>query len=257
MRLALPPLLLLLLLAERGSGQHGSGTNTPNGGIDLGALLGGGGGPGGKGGSVCPKGQVLAPKPEYKPAVNGCGPTGMRNREGDKWRLHECCNGHDTCYAACGTSFSYCEKQFDTCLKDMCKTVDGGARCLETASSFSSMTRAFGSSFHANGMREACDCVPKKDAPRRYEEYVTHLYERYNKRGLLGIPAVGACKDEEEDDGVAAGCKEDGEALLKALLAKYEGKEGKLFWRLGKTYEHLLWTTDGPEALSREQCKIV
>ena len=106
-------------------------------------------------------------------------------------------------------------------------------------------------------MREACDCVPKKDAPRRYEEYVTHLYERYNKRGLLGIPAVGACKDEEEEDGVAAGCKEDGEALLKALLAKYEGKEGKLFWRLGKTYEHLLWTTDGPEALSQEQCKIV
>ena len=40
-------------------------------------------------------------------------------------------------------------------------------------------------------------------------------------------------------------------------MAKYEGKEGKLFWKLGKTYEHLLWTTDGPEALSQEQCKIV
>ena len=93
------------LLAALASAQHGGGTNMPGGGIDLGALLGGGGGGGGgKKQEVCKKGQVMVPKTEYKPAANGCGPTGMRQREGDQWGLHECCNGHDTCYVrSCGS----------------------------------------------------------------------------------------------------------------------------------------------------------
>ena len=80
------------------SGQHGNGMNSPNG-IDLGALLGGGAGGGGGQKAYCSKkGQVLVPKTDYFPAANGCGPTGMRQKNGDRWRLHECCNGHDTCY---------------------------------------------------------------------------------------------------------------------------------------------------------------
>jgi hypothetical protein len=91
-------LLAALALA---SAQHGNGMNSPNGGIDLGALLGGGaGGGGGRGGEqfCSKKGQVMVPKTDYLPAANGCGPTGMRQKNGDRWRLHECCNGHDTCY---------------------------------------------------------------------------------------------------------------------------------------------------------------
>lgn len=90
--------LLTALLTALASAQHGGGTNMPGGGIDLGALLGGGGAAGGKKQEVCKKGQVMVPKVDYIPAANGCGPTGMRQRDGDKWDLHECCNGHDTCY---------------------------------------------------------------------------------------------------------------------------------------------------------------
>ena len=80
------------------SAQHGNGMNSPNG-FDLGALLGGGAN-GGKNAYCSKKGQVLVPKTDYLPAANGCGPTGMRQKNGDRWRLHECCNGHDTCYVS-------------------------------------------------------------------------------------------------------------------------------------------------------------
>ncbi len=79
------------------SAQHGNGMNSP-GGLDLGALL--GGGAKGQKAYCSKKGQVLVPKTDYRPAANGCGPTGMRQKNGDQWRLHECCNGHDTCYVS-------------------------------------------------------------------------------------------------------------------------------------------------------------
>ena len=40
----------------------------------------------------------------------------MRQRTGDKFELHHCCNAHDTCYAACGIEFEYCEQAFKKCM---------------------------------------------------------------------------------------------------------------------------------------------
>jgi hypothetical protein len=145
----------------------------------------------------------------------------------------------------------------------MCDSMKGGAECVETANSFASMTQMFGKSFHANGLREACDCVSTAEAPARFKEYVSFMYTEYNKQGLDAVPAVGACKVIEgdvkgDDKGDVKGddkeCTND--EKVEALLAKYKGKEGKLFWKLVNTYKHINWVRDGPEALATEECEV-
>jgi hypothetical protein len=136
----------------------------------------------------------------------------------------------------------------------MCDSMKGGAECVETANSFASMTQMFGKSFHANGLREACDCVSTAEAPARFKEYVSFMYTEYNKQGLDAVPAVGACKVIEGDDKDDKECTND--EKVEALLAKYKGKEGKLFWKLVNTYKHINWVRDGPEALATEECEV-
>ena len=146
--------------------------------LDLGSLLGGGssgGGAGDVGGG--PQGQAYAPKKSYRPQANGCGPAGMRQRDGDQYGLHECCNGHDTCYSACGSDFQYCEKQFKKCMLGKCEQNNGGAHCAETANSFASMTGMFGRGFHQQGMDETCECVPTAQVDKRNAEYFVHFYK--------------------------------------------------------------------------------
>jgi secretory phospholipase A2 len=75
----------------------------------------------GAGMAVCPTGEAPVPKISYRPGVNGCGPTGLRDRSGDRFGMHECCNGHDTCYGSCGMAFSACETAFETCLTNKCR----------------------------------------------------------------------------------------------------------------------------------------
>jgi hypothetical protein len=178
-----------------GGGQDGDGLDL--GGLDLGSLLGGGamnGGAGGGGGG-CPPGQVFAPRQGYRPQANGCGPAGMRQRDGDQYGLHECCNGHDTCYSACGTAFQYCEKEFKKCMLTKCKAATGqagaGSHCVETANSFSGMTGMFGRSFHQQGMDEACECVPEDQATERNVDYFVHFYKTYVC--TAGKPAYVPC----------------------------------------------------------------
>lgn len=134
----------------------------------------------------------------------------------------------------------------------MCKAKSGGAQCVETANSFSGMTGMFGSSFHMNGMKEACDCVPEAKAPARYAEYITFIYETYNKQGIEAVPHVGTCKD--SDAGEVEPGREPCTAAerVAALLEKKKGKEGKLFWQLVNTYKHIEFT----EGLTEEQCEV-
>jgi secretory phospholipase A2 len=126
----------------------------PGGNIDLGDLLGmlggaGGGGGGGKGkAAICPKGEVAVPgDDQFTDAhlfANGCGPTGMQMSE--PYGLYKCCNGHDICYGLCGTTHSFCEKQFKKCMKKVCEEQlpEIQANCTQQAGGFSGMTAGFG-----------------------------------------------------------------------------------------------------------------
>ena len=39
-----------------------------------------------------------------------------------------CCNFHDVCFSTCGTSFEWCEKQFEQCMTRVCKKPDSGKK---------------------------------------------------------------------------------------------------------------------------------
>jgi hypothetical protein len=170
--------------AGAGAGEGGEGVDIGNLG-NLGAIndllqgLNGGAaaGDGAAGGGGCPSGQAYVPRIDYRPEANGCGPAGMRQRDGDVYGLHECCNGHDTCYSACGTTFDYCEKQFKRCMQSKCKASKGGSHCEDTATAFAGMTAMFGQNFHQQGMQEACQCVPEAEASRQNTEYFVNFYK--------------------------------------------------------------------------------
>eukprot|EP01045_Picozoa_sp_COSAG04_P001707 COSAG04_NODE_57_length_30587_cov_86.784632_31_plen_486_part_00 len=147
----------------------------------------------------CPSGLSIVPKKGYRPQANGCGPAGMRQTTGDQYGLHECCNGHDTCYSACGASYEFCEASFKECMIMQCQqwadsvqaTSQNYAslaqhedRCRETALSFSGMTKMMGRGIYAQSVGEACQCVPDAQLERTQVEYLAWFLRTYSASSL-------------------------------------------------------------------------
>jgi len=172
--------------------------------LDLGALLGalggagggGGGGPGGgKGGKkagVCSKGTMPVPKLDQHKLFqsNGCGPQGMEIKE--PFGLHRCCNSHDICYTVCGTSHKYCENQFSSCMKEVCKSPLKGTsqECTQQAQGFSGMTQAFGAGFWKKTQDDTCNCVATEEAAEKQRDYLLHFYKMFNASALDDMAAI-------------------------------------------------------------------
>ncbi|CAE8594857.1 unnamed protein product [Polarella glacialis] len=182
----------------------------------LGGLDQGGGEKGGPKDEVCPFGKVVVPKMNQHTffAANGCGPQGMQIKE--SFGLHRCCNGHDVCFSVCGTSHKFCEDEFSSCMKQVCKKPLSGKKkaCKEQAQSFSSMTRAFGQGFHHSSQRETCDCVQKADGSaeaQRQREYLETFYSEFNKTAAVA-------------------------EVIDSELAKWKGREAELHFENVKTY---------------------
>lgn len=190
----------------------------------LGDLMGGmqggqGGGPGGRGGGgrgLCKTGEVAVPKEDNHKAfsANGCGPQGMRIDE--EHGLFRCCNFHDICFSVCGTTHQWCEKQFEKCMRRVCKNPASGEKhaCKEQAQTFSSMTQMFGMGFHSTSQQASCTCVNKDLAHLTHRSYLTSFLKDYNETAA-----------EEEN--------------VSELLDKWKDKEGQLYAMLTKKYGHL------------------
>lgn len=146
--------------------------------------------------------------------VNGCGPQGMQISE--PFGLYKCCNRHDICYSLCNTPHSFCEKQFKKCMKGVCNSnaQDQQQECHRTAGTFSGMTAVMGQGFHAQGQKESCDCFGTEDeAKRRHVDFVSHFYASYNS-------------------------SQASEENVNALLERFEGKVGELYYQLALRYGH-------------------
>jgi len=163
---------------------------------------------------VCPAGQVPAPTENkgYQLSANGCGPQGLQVKE--TWGLYKCCNGHDICYATCGTDYQYCERTFKSCMATVCKGYKDNQRkeCTSQANSFSSMTAAFGGGFHSKSQKDACDCYPNHEAAHQRRR--VHLMDFYRRH-----------KDTDAT-----------EEKVTETLNKYKGREGDLYFKLTKKY---------------------
>eukprot|EP00933_Yihiella_yeosuensis_P066161 TRINITY_DN70266_c0_g1_i1.p1 TRINITY_DN70266_c0_g1~~TRINITY_DN70266_c0_g1_i1.p1 ORF type:complete len:327 (+),score=87.75 TRINITY_DN70266_c0_g1_i1:90-983(+) len=132
---------------------------------------------------VCKSGKVPVPKLNMHTMfrANGCGPQGFQIPE--DFGLYKCCNGHDVCFTACGTSHQYCEDSFKQCMSKVCENPLKGGRkkCREQADSFTSLTKSFGGGFHLQSQKESCDCVKESKAQERHKQYLKHFYEKFNK----------------------------------------------------------------------------
>jgi secretory phospholipase A2 len=57
----------------------------------------------------------------HVPTSNGCGPAGMQIES--KFKLESCCDKHDLCYDTCGKTRTECDKQFESCMNKICKSL--------------------------------------------------------------------------------------------------------------------------------------
>lgn len=174
----------------------------------LGGLGGGGDGPEPE--PVCEPGKEAVPLLDQheKLSANGCGPQGLQIQE--PYGLYQCCNGHDVCFSICGTSHSFCESEFRSCMKQVCKKPRAGSKkeCRNQAKTFSSLTMSFGLAFHQTSQKEACECLPKGEAVgRRHQEYLLAFYERYNTSAAF-------------------------EATVAETLTQWKGREAELYFEL-------------------------
>jgi hypothetical protein len=104
-------------------------------------------------------------------------------------------------------------------MKKVCKGVDEAQRaeCSNQASSFSGMTKVFGSGFHANSQRASCTCVEKTKSQAAHKAVLLGFFGKYNKTGATE-ENVNSILKKYEGKG-----KDMGEAYFK--LAKKHGKE--------------------------------
>ncbi len=92
------------------------------------------------------KGLVPVQKYSRKVESNGCSKPEFLQVEGEE-DFTTCCDHHDACYATCGISKAYCEKEFEKCMKRMCKEVfSSNSRCEGAASTYAMGTSMFGDS---------------------------------------------------------------------------------------------------------------
>lgn len=141
-------------------------TCVAQGGIDLGKLMGGGGGVG-SGNSCafkCKHGAPPRPREGHKPTFNGCGVPGFK--VDTKYGMTDCCNEHDICYHTCKLEKQQkkgqeiCDAQFEECMQTRCAKLKGQDRqaCDGEANMMSSGVRMFGCAAYQDSQAEACTC---------------------------------------------------------------------------------------------------
>ncbi|CAK4066621.1 unnamed protein product [Aphanomyces euteiches] len=164
------------------------------------------------------KNVVLAPKRSFRNWANGCGTDslGFQVVANDELDFTTCCNWHDACYGICGISKQLCERKFEKCMKDHCKTLHGenteaAKSCESTADLYAMGPKYMGCKAFTAGQKEACDCVDASKADGKVRDRLKYVLKQYNA-------------DESAD----------------SLLDKYKGKEAVMFLRLLTKYPDAL-----------------
>lgn len=132
--------------------------------LDLGKMMGGGGGKGASCAFKCANGVPPRPRQEHVPTFNGCGVPGFQVES--QYGMTECCNQHDVCYHTCKTDKDrkrgqeICDAAFEKCMLARCATVKEQDRsgCEGEANMMSSGVRMFGCGAYESSQAEACTC---------------------------------------------------------------------------------------------------
>lgn len=167
---------------------------------------------------LCPMGHspvLRKPLHEMGLVANGCGAAGQPGKA-DGFGLHVCCNAHDICYSLCGASFSWCEKEFSSCLQGVCTAHADPVGCKEKANGFSEVTQSMGFGFWRGGQYENCECVNDQAVATRQHITLADFY-KYRLAQEGGDVSEASVK-------------------AKQTIRQWKGKEGKLYMSLALKY---------------------
>lgn len=111
----------------------------------------------------CRRNEIKVQKERTPPESNGCSKPEFIKVGGEE-DFTFCCDRHDTCYGMCGEDKAFCDKDFETCLKKLCKSnFAHNKECLAAASMYTMGTMMFGVEGFSGSQEQHCTCIPKDD----------------------------------------------------------------------------------------------
>jgi secretory phospholipase A2 len=127
----------------------------------------------------CRGGKIAVQKEGKRPESNGCSkPNGIEVSGEEDFTY--CCDRHDTCYSMCGASKEYCEKTFEKCMKNLCKTnFPKNRECPNAASTYVMGTTIFGGGGFEGLQQEYCTCIPEGERMTHYAKLVDNFYREF------------------------------------------------------------------------------
>lgn len=193
------------------------------GGLDFDQLLGGGGNKQQSSGFKCRAGQKAVQIPGKAVQSNGCSkPQGIQVPGEEDFSY--CCDRHDACYATCGLTQNYCDEDFGTCMKSLCKsTFAHNPACPEAAGMYKMGTALFGQASFAESQADHCTCVDADSFTAHYSGLVAEFYEKF-------VDTTAARSSTLVEDLIA--------------MPKWAGEKlRKLYYTLHKKYDHAIELT--------------
>ena len=120
----------------------------------------------------CSSSQKKAQKKGVDIESNGCSkPAGLQISGEEDFTF--CCDRHDACYATCSLSQNYCDKDFEKCMKNMCKEhFKQNDQCQGAAQMYAMGPMMFGKEPYEDLQQRHCTCVSKDQVINSYEEVI-------------------------------------------------------------------------------------
>ena len=127
----------------------------------------------------CSSSQKKAQKKGVDIESNGCSkPAGLQISGEEDFTF--CCDRHDACYATCSLSQNYCDKDFEKCMKNMCKEhFKQNDQCQGAAQMYAMGPMMFGKEPYEDLQQRHCTCVSKDQVINSYEEVIDSYLQKY------------------------------------------------------------------------------
>ena len=128
-------------------------------------------------------------------------------------------------YATCGSSKAFCEKDFEKCMKNLCKSnFPSKPECIGAAEMYTMGTTMFGSSGYDESQAMYCECTKEDNVLKHYELAMEHYYSKWKPEKKDNAKAV--IKKSKH----AANTGSDTKPIYKTIY--------RLFYELMKKYDN-------------------
>lgn len=171
--------------------------------------------------NVCSSDEVAVQDFTKNVESNGCSKPDFLKIGGEE-DFTSCCDLHDACYATCGLSQNYCDRDFERCMQNLCNDFFSSNReCSSAANMYAHGSSMFGLNSYMDTQKEHCTCVHVDDVLDHYAKGLNLFYSKH-------VPVEK---------------RQDGKKILSG--SKYSSKENpslyiiyKLFYNLVKKYQN-------------------